>query len=390
MKKTALTLLILFTAATARADRILLRDMTVLEGTVIRITERAVEYDPAGDTPYGSVPRERVCSVRYNDGRVQAVSVDSVELTDGSLRRGVIRELRPEGILFMPVEGGAADTIARARIRAITLADGTVRDAGDPSWDRAFIPVPVPGFRHSIVRIAGYCSFHKQQSPLFDEEQRSLDLTQLGMTADPLLLSRHAFKLFVDNWSWGIDADLMLPALGRGGSPGFSFRGVKFGIRGRYGYEILGTFLYSQSRGGIPLERRYTARYLDYSFLGAGPVLDIIFGPQNNHYNLIIQAFLIYGGILHGRLRPNASLRDAGILVSAIDYRMDAGGYTLRWGLGPHICLNRWLPIMLGMNITMAFTRLRLPRPVLSYWSGRTRPYIINDIGMEITLGIHL
>lgn len=59
------------------ADEIHLNDGTVVKGTIIRITDKHVEYDPEGESPFDILPRGQIAKIVYESGRV-------VELNEGA------------------------------------------------------------------------------------------------------------------------------------------------------------------------------------------------------------------------------------------------------------------------------------------------------------------
>ncbi len=318
---------------------------------------------------------------------------DTLIFNDGKVLKGKVHRMESDSVIFTQEEADAAVRIPRDALRTLTLdSDGRqfVMEGAASGADNNPAGERVPGFHRSIVRAAVFISFHDHGSSLFIGEKRNLEQYQFHLLTSQTLPYGNPYNLFVVDWSWGADIDLMPPAIEFPQTGSFSFTGVKFGLRGRYGCDLFDTYMYRESLGDIPTERRYMGRYMDFSYLGAGPVIDFIFSPMKNNAGMIIQVFFLYGVITNGRLRPNASLRDARILVSAPDYSMSVGGYTIRYGIGPHIVLNRWIPVTIGINITMATTRLRLPRPVISYWSGNTGPFVRNNFGLEFTLGFHI
>jgi hypothetical protein len=58
------------------ADEIHLNDGTVFKGTIIRITDKHIEYDPEGESPFDILPRGQIAKIVYDSGRV-------VELNEG-------------------------------------------------------------------------------------------------------------------------------------------------------------------------------------------------------------------------------------------------------------------------------------------------------------------
>lgn len=60
MKRIALFMIIMAAASLLYADRIHLRNSSIVEGKIIQITPKSVEYDPSGEKTFDVLPREEV------------------------------------------------------------------------------------------------------------------------------------------------------------------------------------------------------------------------------------------------------------------------------------------------------------------------------------------
>lgn len=67
---------LLLVCVTSYADEIHLNDGTVVRGAIIRITDKHIEYDPDGESPFDILPRGQIAKIVYDSGRV-------VELNEG-------------------------------------------------------------------------------------------------------------------------------------------------------------------------------------------------------------------------------------------------------------------------------------------------------------------
>jgi hypothetical protein len=67
---------LLLVCVSSYADEIHLNDGTVVKGAIIRITDRHIEYDPEGESPFDIFPRGQIAKIVYDSGRV-------VELNEG-------------------------------------------------------------------------------------------------------------------------------------------------------------------------------------------------------------------------------------------------------------------------------------------------------------------
>lgn len=351
---TAMIIGLLLAAGMLQAGTLIFQNGTFAERGIIDISKSAVKLNSEGEEvflPGDSknpihIPREKIHTVASEDGRVFALEEQAIE-------------------------------------EKIQTVDETV------------VPVPdtrLPGFHRSIIRISALYIFNIDDNWLWNREKRNIEAYQRKYITDPLVLARYGYEGWRDNWSWAFDLDLMLPAIEFSQQKAFQFTGIKFGIRGRYGYSVTDSYLYNDEKfffnSTIPDDKFYNARYLDYGYICGGPVVDFIFSSRYNNINLLLEVFLLYGIVTGGNFRPNASLGDVGIIYAPEDYRIGVSGYTWKFGFGTHFVLNRWVPIIIGLNTVFGSTRLRLARPPLSYGTLNSGPFM-SGVGFEFVLGVH-
>ncbi|TFH43441.1 MAG: hypothetical protein E4G96_01145 [Chrysiogenales bacterium] len=163
----------------------------------------------------------------------------------------------------------------------------------------------------------------------------------------------------------------------------------------------------------------FRGRLMNYHYWSVGPVMNLIFSPRSNMFNFLINFYATAGQVFNGTLRAAAALRNARFLT----YRMLGAsgpygvaaflppeianvtntrqfnttrfnGYTIRGGFGPHFSLNRYFPITFGMNVTYAYTNLKLGRALPIYYvlpvfyDGKKRA-AHHEVGGEISAGVH-
>lgn len=391
MKKIAVFLIIMVAANLLYADRIHLRDSSVAEGKIIQITPKSVEYDPAGDKAFEVIPRDEVVKIEFDDGKTVRFLFDIVSLNDGTQMKGTVDKVDSATIFFTPDGEDTQRTIPRDTIQTITFSDG--KEIEISAHDEKKVPddgaIPqeeekqerIPGFHKSIVRVSAFIGTVDYNSDLINEEE------------DLIFMRSGGSDMNTNAWSWGIDLDLMLPALEFSQRSAFSFTGIKFGIRGRFGITNVESGIIDVLFADTMLldswsETNNTEMLLTYTCFYAGPVVDFIFSTRYNYVNLSLQLYALGGGITGGRLRPGASLDDAGISYPGRGERISVGGYSFRFGFGPHFILNRWVPLDIGLNVVYATTIVRLERPVGAYANGR-RNYHVNEYQLELVMGFH-
>jgi hypothetical protein len=70
MKKIYFTMMILILgSAYLYADEIYLKDNSVIQGKIITVTAKTIEYDPEGDIPYDTIDRSKVVKIVYDNGK---------------------------------------------------------------------------------------------------------------------------------------------------------------------------------------------------------------------------------------------------------------------------------------------------------------------------------
>ena len=261
------------------------------------------------------------------------------------------------------------------------------------------------GFSDSIVRIGGFFGFGKSNGGLFNSENRVLNAYRADLVTAYILPWK--YKMYSMYYSGGAELDIMLPAVKFKQKRKFDFSGIKFGFRGRYGYEVVESIIANDVSffGGNFTIEDFTARLMNYQYCSAGPVINFIFGPRDNLYNLLLNLYAMGGYIFEGTIGAAAALRDAPYLalrLSGAHYLQLADvthsryfnttkfrGYNIRCGIGPHFSLNKYFPIMFGINIIYAYTNITMNRLLPIYYDGN-RKSVHHEIGGEISLGVHL
>lgn len=405
------------------AEQIFLDDGSVLKGAIIQISDREIEYDPEGEKAFDVVDKARVSRILHDDGRVTYLRFDTLVRVDGSAVRGAVTRVTGDEITYVPEGEGVGRTIPRSDIDRIEYADGTVvyipkkdEDAGDADIQAR---KPTGGFHGSWVRIAGFFGFGSADFGVFDREQRVLNAYRADLLRAYLV--PRDYQMYNVFGSGGGEIDVMPPAIKFAQRRGFDFTGIKFGIRGRYGFHFTDSVIvddrsYYSRVDGYELFR---GRLMSYHYWTAGPVMNLIFSPRSNIMNLLVNFYATAGQVFSGRLRAAAALRHARFLTyrmlgAAGPYGEDPylpsvlanvtntrrfnttrfNGYTIRCGFGPHFSLNRYFPITLGVNITYAYTSLNLGRvlpvhyPYLAYFNGK-RHAAHHEVGGEVSAGVH-
>lgn len=422
----SITMMLFFFTGVSFADQIFLDDGSVLKGAIIQITDQEVEYDPEGERAFDVVAKKSVVKILHGDGRVTYLRFDALVRTDGAVINGNVIKVTGEEITYIPEGGGEGNTIPRGDIDRIEYADGTVvyiprKGEGPGVVDDVDIEArkPTGGFHDSWVRIAGFFGFGAADYGVFDREERVLKAYRADLLRTYLI--PRDYRMYNVFGAGGGEIDVMPPAIKFAQRRGFDFTGIKFGLRGRYGFQFTDSVIVDDSSyyNRVDGYELFRGRLMSYHYWTVGPVMNLIFSPRSNIMNLLVNFYATAGQVFNGKLRAAAALRHARFLT----YRMLGAvgpygedpylpsrlanvtntrrfnttrfnGYTIRCGFGPHFSLNRYFPITFGINITYAYTSLNLGRvlpvhyPDLSYFNGK-RHAAHHEVGGEVSAGVH-
>ncbi|HQF07462.1 MAG TPA: caspase family protein [Spirochaetota bacterium] len=271
------------------------------------------------------------------------------------------------------------------------------------------VAVQPGGFIDSIVRISLYGGIGVWQGGVAGKEKRRVDafkpyltiayLKQMDYTMGPLFLCM------------GPEIDIMAPAIRFAGKKRFDLKGIKFGVKARYGYEVSETILVDTANQGKEEQNNILqGRLATYHYWSAGPTMNIVLSPRSNIFNVIVNCYITGGQVFNGRLTggsvlrgssrlwlltagyfgvPGATLPPALLALQAGEFNATRiKGYTIRGGFGPEICLNKWVPLIFGIHLTYSYTSLTLSRPLPVYFDA-DRKAAHHELGAELSLGFH-
>lgn len=427
MKKAILSAICILMSTSLMADEIYLSNGDVLRGNIIQITDDRVEYDPDGVRVFDVVEKNRVEKIRYDNGRVVSYKLDTLYLVDGtSIRCSVIRVTKDE-IVYTPEGSVDQKTITRGQVGRIEYSDGSAFEitadkekTEEATGEKEEVPVVIEekkqsgGFIDSWVRIAGFFGFGTQAGGIFEREQRVLDAYR------PDLWKAYVFPRDYNMYNFfgtgGGELDFLLPAVKITQKRAFDLSGIKFGIRGRYGYEEVDSTivdesgLYSSYQG----YEMFQGKLMTYHYWAAGPVMNLVFSPRSNVFNFLLNFYAVAGQIFNGKVKGAAALRSAPFLAwemlgAAGPYgsapflpssianitntsRFNTArfnGYTVRVGFGPHFTLNKYAPVTFGINMTYAYSNIKLGRALPIYYDGNKRA-AHHEFGGEVSVGFHI
>jgi hypothetical protein len=416
MKKILFIIFTVFTFHAVYADTIYLKDNTVLKGTVIQITGSEVEYDPEGPSTFDSVSKDKVAKILYSNGREQRFVLDTIILTGGESIKCNITRVTKESIIYKPEGTEEEKTIGRNQVARMEFSDGktvelTKQTAPDQKEETP--KKPSGGYLDSIFRISLFGGGGAMSGGVISKERRSFS------QYEPDLILANGFpdkySLHAGFATGGFEMDLMPPAIKFNQTRGFDFTGIKFGIRGRYGYEYGASVIsdedsYSGYHFGLDINK--PGKLMQYHYWSAGPVMNFVFTPRNNVFNFMISIYGMAGQVFNGNLTPLSSLRGSKLLMARLagawngywntpaimgwanPYTLKAfnntgfNGYTVRVGIGPEFSLNKHFPIIVGFHMTYAYTGLTFDKAPFIYVDGQKKA-AHSEVGGEVSVGLH-
>jgi RNase P/RNase MRP subunit p29 len=408
----ATSIFMLLFAAAGFGDEIHLQGGNIIKGKVIQVTEKDVEYRLGKDRVFDVVNKSAVVKIIYDDGRSLYFRLDTLFRRDGTAVRGTIVSVTKDDILYNPEGSADQKTMKRVEVDRIEYSDGKIVYIADRPGAREEIKFEekkqTGGFHDSFVRIAGFFGFGNSTGGIFEKERRVLNAYKPDLFQAYIVpRDYHSSNSFM---AGGGEIDVMAPAVKFVQRRRFDLTGIKFGIKGRYGYESIDTVITDEGSyyNSIDSYELFRGRNTSNHYWAAGPVMNLILSPKNNLINLLINFYVTAGQVIGGRLYPAAALRSSHFLgarlagmftgqylppISALYAsryinKTKFNGYTIRGGFGPHFSLNRFCPITVGLNVTYAYSSLHLGRAPFIYLDGNKKANR-HQVGLEISTGFH-
>ena len=109
----------------AFADEIYLNDLSIIKGKIIQVTDKNVEYSQE-NKPFLTVPKNQVFKIIYDNGRIDQIAdvkvSDKIFLKDGSVIEGTIVKVTADVVMYSVAE--KQEAVVRHNIIKIVYADG--------------------------------------------------------------------------------------------------------------------------------------------------------------------------------------------------------------------------------------------------------------------------
>jgi hypothetical protein len=275
--------------------------------------------------------------------------------------------------------------------------------------DSAGEKIRTGGFIDSIVRISLYGGGGIVTGG-FAAKERS-HLMAFKPDLEVAYLNFKNYRMYTGFIHFGPELEFMVPAIKFDRRRAFDCTGVKFGIKARYGYEMLENVIFTSNNSSSQLGKGiFMGRSMSYHYWVAGPSVNVIISPRTKIFDIILNMYAMGGQVFGGELYGGAALRDAPLLWFRLGgiYGMpfvnldrtflllqsrklnstSVRGYTVRLGLGPEFSLNKWFPGTLGLHVTYARTNLTFGKALPLYFDGNKKA-AHNEVGGELSIGVH-
>lgn len=334
-----------------------------------------------------------------------SVMADNVHLDGGVVIKGRVERVTADEVTLISDKG--VEVIDRGRIKVIEYDDGSRVEMREE--EAAARPaVTWKHFMDARLRLAGFFTCAKPHGGIFDREERVLNLFRPDLVR--AYLKRRGYDLSNIAIGGGGEAECFVARVKRSGGGRFDFRGIKAGVRARYLFTYIDSAVVDEDRYFVTVEgyELFSARIMSCHAVSAGPSVSFVFGPRDDHINLIIPCAVTAGPLLGGRLRAAAAIRSGRVLtwelgglsgqpflapevivLVQLKHRTSFKGYTLRLQAGPHIALNQNVPFDIGVDVMYAMNAFTLAGriPIYGEWGRRK---VQHDVGIEVSAGIHL
>lgn len=420
MKRLLITALMLITASALYADQIVLKDGTILKGKIIQVTPGVVEYAPEGGV-FDQVKKDVVSKIVYDDGReviIAAVEADTIYPITGDPIKATVKQVTADSVAYVLQGTTEEKTLPRAAVERIVFRDGRTISlnkqeyrADDPTtWKK-----PEGGFHKSFIRFGAFAGGGTPMSGIMAKERRVFRAYEADLNMAYIIPTN--YRQFTANVVGGAELDLYLPAIWFVQKRGFDLTGIKFGVKGRYGYEYFESIIVRNDYFDLPSNLNFfRGSLMQYHYWAAGPTMHLIFSPRNNIFNAMLAFFVQGGQAFNGTLNAAPALRKASmlqlrlaggssltplspsylygsngtllLLQSSLMNRTAIRGWTVRGGLGPEFSLNRWFPVTLGVHLTYAVTWFTMDRALPIYTDGNKK-FVQYELGGDVSLGVH-
>jgi hypothetical protein len=378
-------LFILIFCASLYADEIYSKDNKIIKCRIIRVTDKNIEYSETDGKAFLIMPRDSAVKIVYENGetfKINEENTDRIYLKDGKILTGKIIQSTDDVVIYIQEGADKKSVILLDNVEKIVYAKGDEKEISAQVEEKPIIHTG--GFIDSIFRISLSGGAGPVWGNLSDKEHTSkgeyLDQVPVYYPVYP----SDSKELSHSEFSAGIEACLMLPAIKIPQSRRFGLIGIKFGLIGSYIYSEIEQDLFDR---GLP-DDDYAGTLLKYSTVKAGPEMNLIFSPQSNRVNMVMRFYALGGYIHTGEITAMPGLRDAGLSIDKSLYSSDFTGYSITGGTGIRFVNNGAFPLIVGFDIQFTHTEIKFDNSIPVYNNADKTSF--NDISFIFSCGIFL
>ncbi|MFH0975038.1 MAG: hypothetical protein V1874_04560 [Spirochaetota bacterium] len=397
MKKLVYILLILTVfCGLSYADEIYMNDLSILKGKVIQVTDKNVEYSQEGK-PFLIVPRDQVFKIKYDNGQVaqiaQVKSIDKLFLKDGSVIECTIVKVTPDAVIYFTDKQSA---VPSDNVIKIVYSGGKVLQISEGRKDNGAIEIAVKekepepvirsgGFLDSYIRLGIQGGVSYVDGNLYRKEESAYSENRSAFILYPAIDDDGNYT-YNTRYHWGFDLGLMFPSVKFLQTRAFDITGVKFGLKTTY---IFSQIEQQIDDDALPKDANYDGRLLKYRTVNAGPEMNIVFSPRGDFFNMILKLYVLGGYIHDGELTAAPGLREgqqkAGLAVlDKSQYTAEFTGYSGTIGFGLYSVINP-AHLTIGFDYFYSYSRIDFDRAVPVYNNSKGSSF--HEFGLLIYVG---
>lgn len=163
---------IAFAQGAKKLDKIIKRDYQIIEGTIAKISDKAIEYSLPGETVQISLDVSQIARIEFASGRSQTFDVTPENTTQTSSNQNIVaQEIKPNTIAVLPIPYINSDTQQSSEDMAKFAQNDTYNKLLDKSAN--IFPLTVQDLRttNSLLHKAGIDHNNIDETPIEDLEK---------------------------------------------------------------------------------------------------------------------------------------------------------------------------------------------------------------------------
>lgn len=377
----------------AFADEIYLNDLSIIKGKIIQVTDKNVEYSQE-NKPFLTMPKNQVFKIIYDNGRIDQIAdvkvSDKIFLKDGSVIEGTIVKVTADVVMYSVAE--KQEAVVRHNIIKIVYADGKEIRISEASVNEPVVEKQPEKQEEPVIRTGGFIdsyiwigAFGGVSDVFGNIDNKENRIYENKKTSIPGYNSYFDHNEEISGYHFGFDLNLMFPSIKFKQVRGFDLTGLKFGLKTTYVFSNIDQSI-NEYHGDYDSRILGEGTLLRYRSVNAGPEINLVFSPRTDLFNMVVQFYTLGGYIHNGKLTAAPALRDAGISFTD-SYTADFTGYSFTAGAGHYFVFNRVVPITLGYGFFYSYSKIDFDRNVQIYNGAKKASF--DEFGITLSVGMH-